>query len=60
MSRKILIIDTEAGQGVGWAMDCVSAGHDVKLWIQPFPDGSRRTAGDGLVPRVNEIGRAHV
>jgi phosphoribosylamine--glycine ligase len=33
-------------------MDCIAAGHDVKLFITTFPDGTRRTAGDGLVPRV--------
>ena len=51
---NVLIIDTEAGQGVSFGMDCIAAGHDVKLYIHPFPDGTRRTAGDGLVPRVND------
>lgn len=53
MGLKVLIIDSEGGQGVAWGMDCVAAGHSVKLWINPYADGTRRTAGDGLVPRVN-------
>jgi len=51
---KVLIIDTEGGQGVDFGMRCAAAGHDVKLWINPFPDGTRRTAGDGLVPKVTD------
>lgn len=54
MSLKILCIDSEGGQGTSWCMDCIAAGHDVKLWVNPFPDGTRRTAGDGLVPRVTD------
>lgn len=46
------MIDSEDGQGVSWAMDCIAAGHDVKMFIKPHPDGTRQTAGDGYVPKV--------
>lgn len=52
MSLKVLILDSEGGQGTDFSMRCVAAGHDVKLWINPYKDGTRRSAGDGLVPRV--------
>lgn len=51
---KILIIDTEDGQGVSFGKRCTEAGHSVKLFIKPHPDGSRQTAGDGYVPKVND------
>lgn len=54
MSLKVLILDSEGGQGTDFSMRCVAAGHDVKLWINPYKDGTRRSAGDGLVPRVSD------
>ena len=50
---KVLILDTEGGQGLDFAMRCQDAGHEVKLFINPQPTGST-TEGVGIVPRVSD------
>jgi phosphoribosylamine--glycine ligase len=54
VTLKILIIDIESGQGLDYALECQAFGHEVKLWINSFPGGERRTVGDGMVPRVSD------
>lgn len=50
---KILIIDTN-GTLVSFAMQCISAGHEVKVFLSRLKDGSKRRDGDGLVPKISD------
>lgn len=49
---KILIIDTEGGEGLDFALRCKVAGHQVRFFIRYNADGSRCEIGDGIVERV--------
>lgn len=38
-------------------MRCVAAGHEVKMYVAPLPDGSRCRVGDGLIEKVDDYKR---
>ena len=46
---KVLVLDWD-GVGLAFSMDCLTAGHSVRLWI-PKKGGQRQDTGDGLVER---------
>jgi phosphoribosylamine---glycine ligase len=48
---KILLIDT-CSNFLDFGMRCQIAGHDVLWWDRPRKDGTMRTAGKGIVPRL--------
>lgn len=50
---RVLIIDSEGGVGLDFAIRCQNYGHEVKLYIKNPPD-SVNTTGVGLVPRVSD------
>lgn len=51
MSRRLLLIDT-CSNFLDLAMRAQEWGWDVLWWDKARKDGSRRTAGDGIVPRL--------
>ncbi len=50
---NVLIVDTE-GAGLDFAMRCLEAKHEVKMFIRNANDGTRDSTGQGLVERVPE------
>jgi phosphoribosylamine--glycine ligase len=51
---KILILDT-ASNALDWAMRCQDAGHEIMWYDKPRKDGSRRRAGEGIVPKLTDF-----
>ncbi len=50
---KVLILDTEGGVGLDFAIRCQNNGHEVRLYIKNPPSGVN-TTGVGLVTRVSD------
>lgn len=48
---KILLLDADQ-IGLAFALRCVEAGHNVRVWQSPLPTGKRSTIGDGMVEKV--------
>ena len=48
---KILVID-QLGLSVDFCMQCMNAGHEVRLYTLPKPGKQRCKIGDGVVPKV--------
>jgi len=50
---KILALDTGSNL-LDWLMRCQNAGHEVLWFDQKRKDGSKRMAGDGIVPKTHD------
>lgn len=50
---KILCIDATASF-LDFALRCEAAGHEVRVFMGPFKDGTHYTVGDGLLTKVKE------
>lgn len=48
---RILCLDT-GSNALAWLMQCQAAGHDCLWYDRPRPDGTRRMAGKGIVPKL--------
>ncbi len=55
---KILAVDCIGGM-LDWCMQCLDAGHEVKLWVKPRDGEKRNPIGDGYVSKVSDW-RAHM
>src|SRR5271169_2031354 len=50
---RILLLDS-GGHFLDFALQCLIAGHQVKLYVTPLKNGDPNTIGDGLVEKVKD------
>ena len=55
---KILCIDPQSNC-LDWLMRCRNYGHQVKWFDRVRKDGTRRTAGDGIIDKIDDIDGFH-